>query len=99
MQGTRAEYVLIPYAATTLSRLSSANDVWYVLMADIFVTGYSGVQKILRHFAGVSAPDDMSVLQLGAGPVGLCAARIFRHYGFCRVVVDPFDARLALARR
>lgn len=68
-------------------------------MADIFVTGYSGVQKILRHFAGVSAPDDMSVLQLGAGPVGLCAARIFRHYGFCRVVVDPFDARLALARR
>lgn len=91
--------MLIPYAATTLSRLSSANDVWYVLMADIFVTGYSGVQKILRHFAGVSAPDDMSVLQLGAGPVGLCAARIFRHYGFCRVVVDPFDARLALARR
>lgn len=27
LQGAQAEYVLVPYAATTLSRLSFANDV------------------------------------------------------------------------
>lgn len=100
LEGGQAEYVLVPYARSTLSKLKTLDDISYVLMADIFVTGYFGVLKILKHFSGVMDPKDMSVLQIGAGPVGLCAVRILKHFGFSNiVVVDGIDDRLTLAKK
>lgn len=100
LEGGQAEYVLVPYAKSTLSKLKTLDDISYVLMADIFVTGYFGVLKILKQFSGVMDPKDMSILQIGAGPVGLCAVRILKHFGFSNiVVVDGIDDRLALAKK
>lgn len=100
LEGGQAEYVLVPFAESTLSKLKTLDDMSYVLMADIFVTGFFAVQKILKQFRGVMEPKDMSILQMGAGPVGLCAVRILKHLGFQNiVVVDSIDDRLALARR
>lgn len=100
LEGGQAEYVLVPYAKSTLSKLETLDDISYVLMADIFVTGYFGVLKILKHFSGVMSPQDMTILQIGAGPVGLCAVRILKHIGFSNVVVvDGIDDRLAVAKK
>lgn len=108
LHGAQAEYVLVPYAASTLVHKpqTPGSDELYVLMADIFVTGYFGVKKILNHFSASMSqsvapltPDKLTVLQLGAGPVGLCAVRILRHFGFTNiVVVDSIDERLDAAR-
>lgn len=100
LEGGQAEYVLVPYAKSTLSRIESLDDAKYVLMADIFVTGYFGVKKILDHYSGKMETEKISVLQIGAGPVGLCAVRILKHFGFSKiVVVDGIDSRLAHAKR
>lgn len=110
LDGGQAEYVRIPYADSTLfpkpaSTSSEVDDSVYVLMADIFVTGYYGVKKILDQVRieaaaglGTTAIKDVSILQLGCGPVGLCALKIAKHLGFQHiVVVDNVPSRLAQA--
>lgn len=104
LEGAQAEYVLVPYASSTLVKKPRSTDEVdesvYVLMADIFVTGYFGVKKIVDHFATVLEPKDMAVLQMGAGPVGLCAVTVLKHFGFSKiVVVDAIDDRLEIARK
>lgn len=100
LEGGQAEYVLVPFAKSTLSKIKSLNDAKYVLMADIFVTGYFGVKKILDHYSGRMEAKTMSILQIGAGPVGLCAVRILKHFGFSNiVVVDGIESRLLHAKR
>ncbi|WPK27133.1 hypothetical protein PUMCH_004506 [Australozyma saopauloensis] len=94
LEGGQAEYVLVPFARSTLFKLDS-DAITFVLMADIFVTAFFGVQKILRQFRGIADPSNISVLQIGAGPVGLCSVRILKWYGFSSiVVVDSIDDRL-----
>lgn len=102
LEGAQAEYVLVPYASSTLVKKpqsSGIDDSIYSLMADIFVTGYFGVKKLVDHFQDLPI-DEVSVLQMGAGPVGLCAVRVLRHLGFKNVVViDGIDGRLEHARK
>lgn len=103
LDGAQAEYVLVPYATTTLVKkpksTPDADDSIYTLMADIFVTGYFGVKKIVDHFQSLPI-NEISVLQMGAGPVGLCAVRVLRQFGFKSiVVVDGIDARLQQAQK
>lgn len=98
LDGAQAEYVLVPYARSTLFKkpkyTDEIDDSVYTLMADIFVTSYFGVKKVLDHFKNLPI-EELSVLQMGAGPVGLCAVRVLRHLGFKKiVVVDGIQARL-----
>ncbi|EGW31024.1 sorbitol dehydrogenase [Spathaspora passalidarum NRRL Y-27907] len=111
LDGGQAEYVRVPYAENTLIKKPSSNDgvddSIYVLMADIFITGYFGVKKIRDFFAQKSAEGvaiqqarDTTILQIGAGPVGLCGLRILKHFGFEKVVVvDGVDSRLQEATK
>lgn len=99
LEGAQAEYVLVPYAASTLVKLPAAklseDGAIYTLMADIFVTAYFGVKKVRDFFHSNLQPPDLDVLQIGAGPVGLCTVAILKHYGFRSiVVVDGIDDRL-----
>lgn len=97
LDGAQAEYVLVPYATSTLvkkPRSDGEDDSVYTLMADIFVTAYFGVKKVVDHLRGLRT-DEISILQIGAGPVGLCAVRVLRHLGFKKiVVVDGIQDRL-----
>lgn len=103
LEGGQAEYVLVPYATSTLAKKPpsspGSDDSVYTLMADIFVTGYFGVKKVADHFQNLPI-NEISVLQMGAGPVGLCAVTVLRQFGFKSiVVVDGIDGRLEHARR
>ncbi|GEQ70568.1 hypothetical protein JCM33374_g4246 [Metschnikowia sp. JCM 33374] len=103
LEGSQAEYVLVPFAKSTLVKKPTSsgdsNDHVYVLMADIFVTGYFAARKIVNHFENQLDLNSVSVLQIGSGPVGLCAVRILKHFGFKNiVVVDSIDDRLNYAK-
>lgn len=104
LEGAQAEYVLVPYARSTLVKKphnsGEVDDSVYTLLADIFVTGYFGVKKVVDHYRGTLPLEEISVLQMGAGPVGLCAVRILRQLGFKKiVVVDGNQDRLDYALR
>ena len=111
LDGGQAEFVKVPYAVHTLIRKPTTpplfDDSVYVMMADIFVTGYYGVKKILDFFKNEPIrnvhPLDLSevkILQIGAGPVGLCAIRVLKHFGFKNIVcVDNVPSRLQSARK
>lgn len=110
LDGGQAEYVRIPFADSTLfhkpkSIECDVDDSIYVLMADIFITGYYGIKKIAdqvllsaaKGFNPVSRKD-VTILQLGCGPVGLCALRVARYMGFEKIVViDNVPSRLQQA--
>lgn len=101
LDGGQAEYVLVPFANATLYKLELApSEVapTHCLLADIFVTGFFGVSKIVK--ANILDNEDTTILQMGAGPVGLCAVRIFKYFGFKHiVVVDGIDERLQHAKQ
>ncbi|ODV78656.1 sorbitol dehydrogenase [Suhomyces tanzawaensis NRRL Y-17324] len=111
LAGGQAEYVRIPYALSSLIKkpetTGDVDDSVYVLMADIFTTGYYGVKKIVDFSkqsptANIKAQEigDLTVLQLGLGPVGLCALRALKHFGFKKVVcVDNVPSRIEEAKR
>lgn len=111
LPGGQAEYVRVPNADSTLIRKPQSqddvDDSVYVLMADIFITGYYGVKKIINHLkneaaVGVLAEErkDVTVLQVGVGPVGLCALEVFKYFGFEKIVcVDSVPSRLEEAKR
>ncbi|KAI3405432.1 hypothetical protein KGF56_001776 [Candida oxycetoniae] len=114
LDGGQAEYVRIPNAEKTLLNLPQNEEGQpeidasvYVMMADIFITGYYGVKKIMDFLKISSARNvspqnfkDVSILQIGAGPVGLCGLRVLKYFGFEKVVVvDSVPARLAEAKR
>ncbi|KAI5956247.1 hypothetical protein KGF54_000722 [Candida jiufengensis] len=105
LDGCQAEYVLVPYAENVLKKIPNNQQVdgsVYLLMADIFTTGYYGVKKILDFFKIEQAQGypiqefkDISICQIGAGPVGLCGLRILKHFGFKKIVViDSIPSRL-----
>lgn len=96
LPGGQSEFVRVPNANHVLVKVKE--DPIYVLMADIFVTGYYGVKKIVDYYSR-SDVKDLTVLQIGAGPVGLCALRVLTHLGFKKVVVvDSVPSRLAQAK-
>lgn len=111
LDGGQAEYVRVPLAENVLIKKPVSNDSIddsvYLLMADIFTTGYFGVKKILDFLnnspsrdAEVLTVKNATVLQLGVGPVGMCALRVLKHYGFENVVVvDSVPSRLEEAKK
>ncbi len=92
--GGQAEYLRVPYADVNCLPLpaGTAHESDYVLLSDVFPTGYHGCR-----LAGVSPGETVAVY--GAGPVGLMAAYCALLRGASRVfVVDRVPERLAQAR-
>lgn len=92
--GGQAEYLRVPFADFNALKLPPGTDQEsdFVLLADIFPTGYHGTE--LAHVA----PGE-SVAIFGAGPVGLMAAYSALLRGASEVyVVDRVPERLAKAK-
>jgi glutathione-independent formaldehyde dehydrogenase len=92
--GGQAEKLRVPFADFNCLKLPPGNDneLDFVLLADIFPTGYHGCQ-----LAEVSPGE--SVVVYGAGPVGLMAAYSALLRGAAKVfVVDRVSERLQKAR-
>jgi glutathione-independent formaldehyde dehydrogenase len=92
--GGQAEYLRVPYADFNCLKLppGDEHEADFVLLADIFPTGYHGCE-----LAGVSPGESVAVY--GAGPVGLMAAYSALLRGASKVfVVDRVPERLAKAR-
>lgn len=91
--GGQAEYVRVPFADVGPMVIPDwVDDEDAVMLTDALPTGYFGAQL------GSIAEGD-AVVVLGAGPVGLFAARSAWLMGAARViVVDHLDYRLEMAR-
>ncbi|RRO12799.1 aldehyde dehydrogenase [Saccharopolyspora rhizosphaerae] len=91
--GGQAEYLRVPYADFNCLKLPAdgSHETDFVLLADIFPTGYHGCE-----LAQVSPGESVAVY--GAGPVGLMAAYSALLRGASRVFcVDRVPERLAKA--
>ncbi|MCX6430418.1 MAG: zinc-dependent alcohol dehydrogenase family protein [Actinobacteria bacterium] len=86
IDGTQAEFVRIPYADTSLHKLSpSVSDEQAVMLSDILPTGFEmGIQY------GQVKPGDV-VAVIGAGPVGLGAIMTASLHGAAKVIAIDLD--------
>jgi 2-desacetyl-2-hydroxyethyl bacteriochlorophyllide A dehydrogenase len=93
LQGTQAEYALVPRSNLVLRRVPDGmSDEVALFAGDVMGTGYHGVAA-----GGVKAGDTVAVL--GLGPVGLCAVQAARLFGARVLAVDGVEQRLELAQR
>ncbi|MBS1883088.1 MAG: alcohol dehydrogenase catalytic domain-containing protein [Actinobacteria bacterium] len=92
LQGTQAQYALIPYANLTLRQVPDDLDDDVALFAgDVMGTAYGGVQA-----AEVRAGETVAII--GLGPVGLCAVQIAKLAGARVLAIDSVEERLAVAK-
>jgi 2-desacetyl-2-hydroxyethyl bacteriochlorophyllide A dehydrogenase len=93
LQGTQAEFALVPRANITLRRLpASVSDDVALFAGDVMATGFHAVvASELR--AGEQA------VVVGLGPVGLCAVQVALRAGASVIAVDSVPERLALAAK
>jgi 2-desacetyl-2-hydroxyethyl bacteriochlorophyllide A dehydrogenase len=93
LPGAQAEQVLVPRANLTLRRVPDGmSDDAALFAGDVMGTGYHSV------VSGGVRPGD-TVVVLGLGPVGLCAAQAARASGAAQVIaVDSVSERLAVAQ-
>ncbi len=93
LQGTQADYALVPRADLTLRKVPDAlTDDVALFAGDVMGTGYHAVSN-----AGVKLGDNVAVV--GLGPVGLCAVQAALAAGAARVVaVDTVAQRLEMAQ-
>jgi 2-desacetyl-2-hydroxyethyl bacteriochlorophyllide A dehydrogenase len=92
LQGTQAEYALVPRANLTLRRVpDSLSDGVALFAGDVMATAYGGVE------AAEVQPGELVVV-LGLGPVGLCAVQVARLAGARVAAVDSVAERLVVAQ-
>ncbi|KAF2962690.1 hypothetical protein GQX73_g10879 [Xylaria multiplex] len=94
-RGGQAQYVKVPFADFNALKLPPGKEFEadFVLLADIFPTGWHGVE-----ISGFQSGESIAVF--GAGPVGLMAAYSATLRGASRVfVVDRVPERLAAAEK
>jgi threonine dehydrogenase-like Zn-dependent dehydrogenase len=91
--GAQAEYVVVPYADTTLETIpEGTTDEQAIFVGDILATGMFAAER-----AEIRPGDVVAVV--GAGPVGLMATMCAQLYGPSRVfVIDMVDSRLEIAQ-
>jgi len=94
IDGTQAEYVLVPDAQANLAPVPDALTDEQVLMCpDIMSTGFAGAEA-----ANIKIGD--IVVIFAQGPIGLCATAGARLRGAGTIIaVDGVDARLDIARK
>jgi alcohol dehydrogenase len=93
IDGTQAEYVLVPDAMANLAPVPDGLTDEQVLMCpDIMSTGFSGAES-----GGVSIGD--TVVVFAQGPIGLCATAGARLAGATTIItVDSVPARMEVSR-
>ncbi|KAK7427278.1 hypothetical protein QQZ08_006214 [Neonectria magnoliae] len=94
-RGGQAQYIRIPYADFNALKLPPGKEFEsdFILLADIFPTGWHGVE-----ISGFQSGESVAVF--GAGPVGLMAAYSAELRGASRVfVVDRVPERLKAAAK
>lgn len=97
LDGGQAEYVLIPYADHVLYPLPSGmNRFTALMMSDIFPTGWLCVNNYLKKIAyDKKRIANDTILQLGAGPVGLCCVAAAKELGVQKLyIADTVESRL-----
>ncbi|QHE84563.1 NAD(P)-dependent alcohol dehydrogenase [Hydrogenophaga sp. BPS33] len=94
IDGTQAEYVLVPDAQANLAPIPDGLSDEQVLMCpDIMSTGFKGAEN-----ANIRIGD--TVVVFAQGPIGLCATAGARLLGASTIIgVDGNDHRLAIARQ
>jgi len=94
INGSQAEYLLVPYAQANLTKIpDGVSDAQVVLLADIASTGFSGAES-----GGVKIGD--AVVVFAQGPIGLCATAGAKLMGAALIIgVDGDERRLAMAKR
>ncbi len=94
IDGTQAEYVLVPDAQANLAPIPDGLTDEQVLMCpDIMSTGFAGAEN-----ANIRIGDTVAVF--AQGPIGLCATAGARLRGASTIIaVDGNETRLAMARR
>jgi 2-desacetyl-2-hydroxyethyl bacteriochlorophyllide A dehydrogenase len=91
LQGTQAEYALVPRANLTLQRVpDTVSDDVALFAGDVMGTGYHGV------FASGLAEGETAAV-LGLGPVGLCAVQAAKLAGARVIAIDSVEQRLKVA--
>ena len=94
IDGTQAEYVLIPFADNSLYPIpAGADEEALVMLSDILPTGFEcGV------LSGQVKPGD-TIAIVGAGPIGLAALLTAQFYTPANIImIDQDDNRLAVAK-
>lgn len=94
IDGTQAEYVLVPDAQANLAPVPDGLTDEQVLMCpDIMSTGFGGAEK-----ADIGIGDIVAIF--AQGPIGLCATAGARLRGAsCIIVIDGVEERLAISRQ
>ena len=94
IDGTQAEYVLVPDAQANLAPIPDGLTDEQVLMCpDIMSTGFSGAES-----GGIKIGDTVAVF--AQGPIGLCATAGARLMGATTIIgVETIPARAEIARR
>jgi threonine dehydrogenase-like Zn-dependent dehydrogenase len=94
IDGTQAEYVLVPDAMANLAPVPDGLSDEQVLMCpDIMSTGFSGAES-----GAIRIGDTVAVF--AQGPIGLCATAGARLMGATTILaIDSVPARLEMARR
>ncbi len=94
IDGTQAEYVLVPDAVANLSPVPDhLTDEQVLMCPDIMSTGFSGAES-----GGIRIGDTVAVFALG--PIGLCAVAGAKLMGATRIIgVDTVPARLEVAKK
>ena len=94
IDGTQAEYVLVPDAMANLAVVpDELSDEQVLMCPDIMSTGFSGAES-----GQIRIGDTVAVF--AQGPIGLCATAGAKLKGATRIIaVDTVPARLEVARR
>lgn len=105
LDGGQAEYVRVPYAATTLLKtegLVLKDPKTLLFLGDIFPTGYFCIKNALK---GFKKSQVLQIAVFGCGPVGLCciiaAQHLLKQYGTGSTLyaVDSVASRLEAAQK
>lgn len=96
--GGQAEFCRIPKADKTLRlKPKEVDDNTIILMADIFPTGFFGVTNLLEKIPPEFLAESV-IVQLGCGPVGLCAIAAAKELGIQKLyAIDSVPERLKWA--
>ncbi|KAF4120241.1 Zn-dependent alcohol dehydrogenase [Geosmithia morbida] len=100
LDGGQAEYVRVPNAdGTVIKAPDGIPEKYLILMADIFPTGYYGVNSAISMSPASVDVTQSTIAIIGCGPVGLCAvAAALTFEPKYLFAIDSVNSRLDQAR-